>query len=328
MRKKLFTGLFIFITVIAVFVSGCAQETGSIQVTTIPESASEQNTLEPVQSSVALSPSKTAEPAGPEDPLPSESTNTAEPASTGIQLPSGEITEKKIKADVDKDSTEETITFKSKEVESDGGVNYLTKMTVSDGKKSYTANIEDYQYAFSHFISTQSGKVCILVGLEGYADYSSELYSFKGIKPVHLCSMEHINDVSGTDITEIGNVDVFGTWYYSRVYKVKDDLSIERGEYQIDGNATLHTKKKLPVEYLKNGAYTKGYVDKGKDITPVSTDGESYLKFKLEDGTEGRILYTNDYENDASGPLWTGCLINGRSEYEYFSNIEYTDEVI
>lgn len=306
MRKKLFTGLFAVALIISVFASGCAQE-ANIEVTVVP-------------SETAKPRAETLVPAG-----------AAEPTDAGATLPSGEITDETFTADLDSDGNEETISFSSTEVEYEGWVDYLTVMTVWGASETYAENIEGCTYESCYFIRTQSGKVCLLVSLECFIDYGAEIYSFDGIKPVRLCGLGHVTGVSGTDITQEGAVDVFGTWHYSQAIKLNDDLSLERGELEIimDDRMPLRTSGKLPVEYLKNGVYSKGYVDKGKDIIPLSTDGKSYLWFRLEDGTEGRILYTYVNKDDSfdtdNDPYYSICLINGKSEFEYFENIDYTD---
>jgi hypothetical protein len=271
----------VFISIIAVIsvclLAGCG-ESGSVQVTFVPSSA--------------------------------------EPARTEIPLPSGVSFEEEVYEDLNNDGADETITFYSTHIDSPD--EFLTVLIVSGTSGTYMESIEDCEYESFSFTRTQSGEACLFINLWNYLCYDTDVYSFDGIRPVNLCNLGHITDVSGTDITEEGPVDALGTWHYSRIYKLNDDLSLEPGDYQIimDDKEPLHTIEKLPVELLIDEVYTKGYIDAGKYIIPVSTDGDSYLKFRLENGLEGRIVFSRqDYD----------IYIDGKSEYEYFDNIEYTD---
>lgn len=61
--------------------------------------------------------------------------------------------------------------------------------------------------------------------------------------------------------------------------------------------------------------YTKATLDAGTLIFPVSTDGDTYLNFRLENYEQGRIIYTiTDYER----------FIDGINEYDCFEEVPYS----
>ena len=66
---------------------------------------------------------------------------------------------------------------------------------------------------------------------------------------------------------------------------------------------------------LVNGEYVENTVPADTCIWPVSVDGEGYMAFRLEDGSNGRITYEQGEYYYAT--------IDGLSEDEYFDNIEY-----
>ena len=79
----------------------------------------------------------------------------------------------------------------------------------------------------------------------------------------------------------------------------------------------LHTIRELPVEMRVGGAYVADTLPAGTTVHPVSTDLNSYLRYKLDDGSEGRILFTRGEHVEV--------LIAGLIESEYFDNIVYSD---
>lgn len=79
----------------------------------------------------------------------------------------------------------------------------------------------------------------------------------------------------------------------------------------------LLTIREVPAEMLVDGNYTAGTLPKDVAVYPVSTDGKSYMRFKLSDGSSGRILFTRG-EN-------VEVYINGILESDCFGNIEYSD---
>jgi hypothetical protein len=68
---------------------------------------------------------------------------------------------------------------------------------------------------------------------------------------------------------------------------------------------------------LIDGSYTAGTLPAEMAVYPVSTDGKSFMRFKLSDGSAGRILFTRGDNVEV--------YINGVIESEYFDNIEYSD---
>ena len=124
-------------------------------------------------------------------------------------------------------------------------------------------------------------------------------------------------DVSGSAFAVSDYVNALGTWMGSRSYELTDGYAFEpEGGFKIDmdGPEPLKTIVKLPVELLKNGTYKSAVLDAGTEIYPVSTDAETYMNFRLGDGTEGRITFTiTNYE----------CMIDGMSEFDCFEDLPY-----
>ncbi len=220
-----------------------------------------------------------------------------------------------LSADVNNDGVNETITitnYTSEEVEEE-----TVLLSVVDISGSYKKDV-DMGICESAFITTtEQGETCIFINVL-FVDYNAAVFSFDGIKPVFRKSVSGlVTDCSGTKITIEDDMDVFGSWYYTRDFLLSDDFTLKPVSdvrITMDGKEPLHTIRKFPVEMLKNGVYVKKTLDKDTYIYPVSTDGESHLIFRLEDGSEGRLTYTfEDYE----------FYIDGIHEEECFDNIGY-----
>ncbi len=293
---------------VCILLSGCEHVTGSVQITTMSESAGEQSAHQPVSSDKASD-------------LPV--------VSGEVPLPLGMTVYETFFADLDINGVSEKIIVSGATNEY-GEENVF--IVVFDGKKLIQKEI-NWGYFTSAFLTrAQSGEYCVLISVDRASeDYVTDICTFDGISPVHRSSFGHsigdsgyVSDVLGTHVTLEGITDALGTWDFSREYLLTysfdldpvTDFLITRGSKE-----HLHTTRKLPVEMLAEGAYKKQTLDENTLIYPESTDGKSYLKFKLKDGSEGRILLSEP-EPDSYCSFF---YIEGLSEYEYFDNIEYRD---
>ena len=152
-------------------------------------------------------------------------------------------------------------------------------------------------------------------------DYLTFPVSFNGTAAsVHDETFGYAYGVSGTKVTLSGHMDVIGTWEYTREYTLKNSFKLEKAsDYTILGNwmEPLHTVRTLPVELFADGAYTADTLPPGTNLQPISTDGSSYMRFKLDNGSTGRLLFTRG--------AYVEVYIDGVIESEYFDNIAYSD---
>lgn len=190
---------------------------------------------------------------------------------------------------------------------------------VKDGSKVNGTYIDStISYGAAFYTITDTGKSCLIVSLNDEdEDTSTYVFSFIASSAVLADSLNgSASDVKGTQVEIDDWGDALRSWSFYQMFKLKDDCSLSAVTDMIitldDDDKPLHTIKKLPVEMLVDGAYKPSFVKAGTDIYPVSTDCNSYLKFKLKDGSLGRIDYT--FNGDE-------FLIDGKSEDDYFDNI-------
>jgi beta-lactamase regulating signal transducer with metallopeptidase domain len=245
-------------------------------------------------------------------PTPTQ-THTDEPVAA---LPPGVTAQKKFTADLNGDGTEETIAVCSVK-----GSYEIRLYVLYAGGYDKTV-VGDGTFKSAYLTRTGNGDRCLLVSIdEASEDYLTFPISFNGTDAsVHGETFGYAYGVSGTKVTLSGHLDVIGTWDYTREYKLKNDFTLEKtSDYTILKNwmEPLHTIRTLPVEMLAGGAYAAGTLPAGTSLQPISTDGSSYIRFKLDDGSTGRILFTRGSNVEV--------YIDGVIESEYFDNIAYSD---
>ncbi|MGE5494477.1 MAG: hypothetical protein ACM3S4_04125 [Burkholderiales bacterium] len=192
-------------------------------------------------------------------------------------------------------------------------------VSVSGSEASYNAVVDSGYFESANLTETPNGAPCLVIstGYEG-DDYSTVLCSFDGLKPVVSDSVNgKAIEVSYTSITVDGYVDALGTWFFTCLYDITDDFKFEAAtDMMIDmtDRDPLVTKASIPVEILEGGEYFPGTIDPGTKIYPAATDGASFVFFRLDDGTEGKIIFTRDgYES----------FIGGVSENDCFESVPY-----
>jgi|GEM_PF-1186747 hypothetical protein len=240
-------------------------------------------------------------------------TPSPEPAAT---LPPGISREARFAADTDGDGNDETVVVgKAK-----GSEAICVYVLYAGGYDRIVAEEGSFKCAF--MTHTGGGNLCLLVSIDlASEDYITYSFSFNRRKPVLKDEANgYVYGIDGTRVTLGGHLYVIGTWDYTCEFDLKNNFTLEQvSDYTIMENwmEPLHTIRELPVERLAGGAYVAGTLPAGTLVTPVSTDGSSYLRFRLEDGSAGRILFTRGEHVEA--------YIAGIIESEYFDNIEYSD---
>lgn len=198
-------------------------------------------------------------------------------------------------------------------------------LSVSDNGGFNTVTVGVGYFEAADYLVTPGGAFCVIVCCNYEDDYSSTaVVSFNGLNPVLHGSIDGtVTDVSGSGVTVSCWVNVFGTWPCVRYYAVTDDFSFKpSGDFYIDTTYIdpLITKSELPVEIWKGGDYVRVTIEEGTSIIPYSTDGETYMNFRIKDYfkpeeyAEGRICFTiEDYI----------YFIGGVSEYDCFEEVPY-----
>ncbi len=264
-----------------------------------------------VSATPAASPSVTPDPSPTASPSASASPSLAQMAA----LPMGIKQEARFTEDLNGDGIKEAIVVGSV---TNSQTIFLYVLYAGDYNKLI---VYDGRYANAFRARTSKGKFCLLVSVdEGSEDYTTFSYSFNGLKPV-LQDQAHggLVNVSGTQVTLGGHMDVIGTWDYTCQFQLENTFKLNKSsDYTILDNwmEPLHTIRELPVEMLSGGAYTPGTLPTDTTLQPTNTDGKTYLSFSLNDGSTGRILFTRGDTYEA--------IIGGLPESDYFDNIAYS----
>ena len=114
-----------------------------------------------------------------------------------------------------------------------------------------------------------------------------------------------------------GFLQSVGTWAVrTHAYFVQDGIEW-RGVYELDQNAPtyqkVHTAMELPVQLIVNDTYIQTSLPTGTILGFTKTDGESYMDFVLEDGTQGKLGFS--WSED-----WIE-VIDNIPIYEYFEDL-------
>lgn len=239
------------------------------------------------------------------------------PAAT---LPPGIREEARFRTDLNGDGMDETIIVSS--VEND---NPEENCNISLSVLSKTAYcevfVEEGFFENAFLTRTARGESCLLLDCINWVgiDDDTIVCSFDGLMPVlhdSICSW--IVEVDGTSVT-LGNWrDAIGSWNYTCNYELTDNFMLESVSEDMivtEGREPLHVIRELPVQMLIGGEYVADMLPAGTLVYPTTTDWKSYMDFRLEDGSAGRITYTRGEDYCA--------MIDGLSEEEYFDNIEY-----
>ncbi len=174
----------------------------------------------------------------------------------------------------------------------------------------------------AHIAATPNGAPCVLVTSDlGSDDYVTRVVAFSANTPeLKGEAIAYVEEAEGAHVVLASVTEAIGSWFYTREYMLSESFALEPvSEMRIDAQAAepLHTIRTLPVEVLLDGEYAADTLPADMLLYPTATDGKTYLSFTLEDGTEGRVLFTRgeDYMTQ----------INGLPEEDYFDNLDYWD---
>jgi len=261
---------------------------------------------------------------GMEEPTPSPTESPAPAptptvAPTLAPLPKGLIEVGRFAVDIDGDDEKETVVVAV--TDEDYGLVYVGVLTTQGFERAIAADGCEGWFADAYLGAAPNGAPCLLTTVDiGSDDYITSLFTFNNGKPVLKDELDaNVADVNGSAVTVRDDLFVIGSWMYTCEYKINASFKLERvSEMMIDtsGQEPMHTIRPLPVELLVNGFYIPKTLPAGSRLTPVATDCETYMSFTLEDGSEGRILFTwGDWQ----------AIINGIPADDYFDNLEYWD---
>lgn len=295
MKRASFFCFLAVLTACVLLFSGCVV----IKVpTNTPESTIGQQSEQPSESVPAL-----------------QTQNPTQMPSTEPVLPNVDVQAAFI-LDLDGDGADETVTVG---LGSEGEMGNEIIIFVSDAAGFNQALIESAYFVSAYLTVTPNGAPCVLVSCSYEDDYSSTyVCSFSGLIPVvHDNVGGYISGILGSEVTVNNFVDALGTWACSRTYSITDEFEFYPvTDMQIDMSWSdpLVTTIELPVEMGSGGVYTPATLQPGTVIYPVSTDGSTYMNFRLKDFSEGRILFTfSDYQ----------FFINGVIDYDCFEVVPY-----
>ncbi len=254
--------------------------------------------------------------ASPEAPTPTptmEPTPTAAP--TLAPLPKDLVQIDSFVLDVDGDGANDSVVITT--TDEDYGNVYIGVLT-SDGYDRVAVDEGFYSKVWSG--KTQNGEPCVLVTLDlGSDDYLTCVFSFSDGKPVMKYRLSaYVSNVSESSVTVRDDLVMLGSWVYTCEYKITSHYTLQQtSEMMLDMEYKdpPHTIRPLPVQLLDGNVYSDDTLPVGTLIYPISTNGSSYMKFRLEDGREGRVIGSFD-----GGYTFK---INGLDESQYFDNLDY-----
>ena len=256
----------------------------------------------------------------PEEPTP---TATEEPtptvAPTLAPLPKNLIELARFAVDIDEDGAKETVVVAT--TDEDYGLVYVGVLSPDGFERALAADESEGWFADAYLGAAPNGAPCLLTTVDiGSDDYITSVFAFSGGKPVLKDELGvYVAQVDGSSVMVRDDLFVIGSWMYTCEYKITPDFTLRRvSEMIIDtgDREPMHTVQPLPVEMLVGGVYVADTLPIGTLLTPVATDGMTYMSFTLQDGSEGRILFMfGDYR----------AYIDGVPADDYFDNLEYWD---
>ncbi len=171
----------------------------------------------------------------------------------------------------------------------------------------------------AYYVKSADGYPFVVVSYDYISDdFETSVFSFKGFEPNRDLTLPlYVTRVDEFGFDAYGYVQAVGTWAASAsVYFILDTIEW-RGTYILDQDSVTYTQAKtvmnLPVQIWSSGDYVSKVLAPGTVISFVETDGESYISFVLDDGTEGYISF--EWNSD-----WIE-LIDGIRAYEYFEEL-------
>jgi len=207
---------------------------------------------------------------------------------------------------------------------------YQMLNVVVDGE-TYNDEI-NYAYSFDRFLVYSGGKYYLYCVSYSDGDYN-ELVALDlngGVSEImRLKDTQFVSEARGdaedfvvfrpffndpTKFSLTTRLELLGTRQGVATYSVSALGLPERQEdhYRLDGGFAVTTKIPMDAKLLPEGGETE--IVPGVELTPIRTDGATYVDVRLPDGTEAQLTV------DLSG--WPK-LVNGMPEEDCFENIMY-----
>lgn len=149
-------------------------------------------------------------------------------------------------------------------------------------------------------------------------DYETKVLVFSGkeIKEIFK-TLLYVEWIDEFGFEACGYLQSVGTWAVrTHAYFVQDGIEW-RGVYVLDQRAPTYQKVRtaieLPVQIQVNDTYMQTRLPPGTILGFTKTDGESYMDFVLEDGTQGKLGFS--WSED-----WTE-VIGNTPIYKYFEDL-------
>jgi len=203
-------------------------------------------------------------------------------------------------------------------VDSDGALTLRS----TQGSNEHSIPIADIPAGYlsnAYYVRSFDGYPFVIVSYDYISDdFETKVFTFTGIEPHEEFKLPlYVTLVDELGFDTYGFLQAVGTWAVSTSAYFVNDTIEWRGMYVLDKGGDAYTKARtvmnLPVQLIQDDNYVDTFLAPGTELGFIYTDGESYVWFVLDDGTEG-VLY---FEWDSD---WIE-LIDGVNAYEYFEEL-------
>jgi len=293
----------VFVTIAALLaLSGCTQPAAETSVST---QSAEQTPLPEISATPELS-------ASMEPTATPELSASTEPAPEVMEMTPGVS----YMLDSDADGVEENVTL----YQIDGETTEVQLSVLGGGDETYSA--EDGYFVSAYYVNFGSGSACVLLSMDWASDdWYTVVYRMDGnATPEKTDEMRgYVDGIDGVTITAASYIDALGTYLSQCEFTLGKDLTLSPagdGLWQMkDNNQYITTTAEVPVELLTNGAYADGTLAPGTSIRITASDAMTVAYFVEQDGTEGRVYYTNE-----EGLIY----IDGVQDWDCFETLPYS----
>ncbi|MBT3319610.1 MAG: hypothetical protein HN948_07385 [Clostridia bacterium] len=181
------------------------------------------------------------------------------------------------------------------------------------------ANIPAGYLTNAYYVKSFDGYPFVIVSYDYISDdYETKVFTFTGFEPYEEFKLPlYVTQINEFGFDAYGYIQAVGTWAAgTSVYFVQDMIEW-RGTYVLDKDGDAYTKAitamNLPVLLIQNDEDVYTNLAPGTALSFIETDGESYVWFVLDDGTDGEFYF--EWDSD-----WIE-MIDGVNAYEYFEEL-------
>ena len=171
----------------------------------------------------------------------------------------------------------------------------------SENGQEYSRIIENAYFVNAYFVRTSSEDSYVMVSYDlASDDYVTSIYPFFDTEPDYLGDVDgYVTEVEGQNFTVFSYLYAIGSWggYRDYILTPGDFLDVDYPEYEIDRETMYRpmiTTRELPVLWYQDGDYVDGTVEAGAVLYFAATDAATYMKFNMDDGRAGAILFESD----------------------------------